>query len=258
MVCGTTGESPVLSHDEHTRIVKRAIDVVKGRIPIIAGTGSNSTAKAIELTREAKNLGADAALVVTPYYNKPTQEGLYAHFKAIASAVNIPVIVYNIPGRCVIDMKTETMARAAKDCANIIAVKDATADLTRPAAIKAQLGPDFLQFSGEDATVYDYLEQGGHGCISVTANLVPDLCAALHNAWMSGNKEEARKINERIMPLHKALFVETSPAPIKYALSRLGMCTDEVRLPLVPASEMARRAVDEAMAKAGIDLKKAA
>jgi 4-hydroxy-tetrahydrodipicolinate synthase len=225
--------------------------MVKGRVPVIAGTGTNSTAKTIELTTEAKKAGADAALVVTPYYNKPTQDGLYAHYKAVAEAVNIPIIIYNIPGRCVVDMKTETMARLAK-IPNIIGVKDATADMSRPVQVVKMIGPDFVQLSGEDATVIDFLEQGGHGCISVTSNVAPTLCAEMHRHWQKGEKKEAKAINERLMPLHKALFTETSPAPVKYALSALGLCTDEVRLPLVPASGNAREAVDEALEKTGL------
>jgi 4-hydroxy-tetrahydrodipicolinate synthase len=252
IACGTTGESPVLTHDEHNYIVGRCVSMVKGRVPVIAGTGTNSTAKTIELTKEAKKAGADAALVVTPYYNKPTQDGLYAHYKAVAEAVNIPIIIYNIPGRCVVDMKTETMAKLAK-IPNIIGVKDATADMSRPGQVVKMIGPDFIQLSGEDATVIDFLEQGGHGCISVTSNVAPTLCAEMHRHWQKGEKKEAKAINERLMPLHKALFVETSPAPVKYALSALGLCTDEVRLPLVPASPNARKAVDEALEKTGLN-----
>lgn len=251
VACGTTGESPTLTHDEHLYIVERSVAVVKGRVPIIAGSGSNSTAKTIELTREVRARGADGALVVTPYYNKPTQEGLYQHYRAVAEAVDIPVIVYNVPGRCAVDIKTETVARLA-EIPNIAGIKDATADLSRPAHLAQLAGPDFIQLSGEDATVCAFLAAGGHGCISVTSNIAPALCAQLHNAWKNGGAAEANQINDRLMPVHKALFVETSPAPVKYAAQLLGLCTDEVRLPLVPASTAARAAVTEALEKAGL------
>lgn len=257
VACGTTGESPTLTPDEHNYIVKRSIEVVKGRIPVIAGTGTNSTAKTLELTKKAKEAGADAALIVAPYYNKPTQDGLYAHYKTVAEAVNIPVILYNIPGRSVVDIKTETMARLAK-IKNIIGVKDATGNLQRPKEVFEQIGPDFIQLSGDDATTCDFLAVGGHGAISVTSDITPAPCAQMHKLWQEGKKDEARAINERLMPLHKGLFCETSPAPVKYGLSLLGLCTDEVRLPLVPASANARKIVEEAMEKAGIALKKAA
>lgn len=249
--CGTTGESPTLSHDEHNRVVARCIAVTKGRVPVIAGTGSNSTAEAIEMTASAKQAGADAALIVTPYYNKPTQEGLYAHYHTIAGAVEIPIIIYNIPGRSIVDMNVETMGRLAR-IPHIIGVKDATADMARIKKQAAACGEDFCQLSGEDATVVDFLEQGGVGCISVTSNIAPRLCADLHEAWMRGERETAKKINDSLMPLHKALFCETSPQPVKYAASLLGLCTDEVRLPLVRASEAARKAVDAAMAQVGL------
>lgn len=251
VACGTTGESPTLTNAEHLYIVERSVAVVKGRVPVIAGTGSNSTAKTIELTKEALARGADAALIVTPYYNKPTQEGLYQHYRLVAETVNIPIIIYNVPGRCAVDIKNETVARLA-ELPNIIGIKDATADLARPKQLADLAGPDFIQLSGEDPTVCGFLAAGGHGCISVTANIAPALCAQLHTAWMKGDKAEMARANERMMPLHKALFVETSPAPVKYAASRLGLCTDEVRLPLVPASPAARKAVDAAMDAAGL------
>lgn len=253
VICGTTGESPTLSHDEHMRIVERAVALVKGRIPVIAGTGSNSTQESINLTTHAHAAGADAALIVTPYYNKPTQEGLYAHYRAIAEAVpSMPIILYNIPGRSIVDIKSETMGRLAADFSNIIGVKDATADLERPAETRAACGDDFIQLSGEDATVLAFLEAGGHGCISVTSNIAPDDCAALHNAWAEGRSEDAAAIDQKLAPLHKALFIETSPQPAKYAASRLGLCQDEMRLPLLPASETARKAVDRAMEACGL------
>ncbi len=252
VACGTTGESPTLSHEEHKRILERAAAVVKNRVPLIAGTGSNSTREAVDFTQHAEKAGADAALVVTPYYNKPTQEGLYRHYKAVAESTALPVVIYNIPGRCVIDMKPETMARAAKDCANIVGVKDATCDLARVKQTFAACGGDFIQLSGEDGTAADFLREGGHGCISVTANAAPAECAAFQDAWAKGDKAAFETLDKKLAPLHKALFVETSPSPVKYACSRLGFGTDEVRLPLVPASAEARRAVDSAMQSCGL------
>jgi len=233
---GTTGESPTLSHAEHRRVVELCIEAAAKRVPIIAGTGSNSTAEAISLTQHAKDAGADAALVVTPYYNKPTQDGLFAHYTAIADAVEIPILIYNIPGRSVVDMTVETMARLAKH-PNIVGVKDATADLARPLATGTAIGWDFCQLSGEDATVLALLAGGGHGCISVTANVAPRMCAEMHNAWNAGETAKAIEINKRLFPLHRALFVESSPAPTKYALSVLGKIANELRLPLVRVRE---------------------
>jgi 4-hydroxy-tetrahydrodipicolinate synthase len=218
---------------------------------VIAGTGSNSTAEAIELTAHAKAAGADAALVVTPYYNKPTQEGLYQHYKAIHDAVDLPVIIYNIPGRCVVDMTVETMARLA-ELPRIVGVKDATNDLARPLRTRTEIGPDFCQLSGEDATVTGFLAQGGHGCISVTGNVAPRLCATMHEAWQAGDLARMGEIRDRLMPLHQALFCETSPAPVKFAASLLGKARDEVRLPLVPATAGARERVRAAMRQAGL------
>ena len=249
--CGTTGESPTLSHEEDMRVTALCVEVAAGRVPVVAGTGSNNTEEAISLTRSAKEAGADGALVVTPYYNKPTQDGLHAHYKAIHDAVEIPIVIYNIPGRCIVDMSAETMARLA-ELPNIVGVKDATADLTRPALTRQAIGPDFAQLSGEDATVVPFLAQGGHGCISVTANVAPRACAELHDAWQRGDLKSVETINERLMPLHKALFVETSPAPVKYAVSVLGRASDHVRLPLVAATETAREAVRKAMVHAGL------
>src|SRR5690242_13628951 len=231
--CGTTGESPTLNHEEHNRVVELCIEVAKGKVPVIAGTGSNSTAEAIELTRHAKQAGADAALVVTPYYNKPTQDGLYRHFKAINDAVDLPVIIYNIPPRSVIDMSVATMARLA-ELPNILGVKDATADLARPVRTRLAIGAQFCQLSGEDVTALPFLAQGGHGCISVTANVAPRLCSEMHDTWRKGDLAAALRINDRLMPLHDALFAETSPAPVKYAASLLGRSRPETRLPLAP------------------------
>lgn len=232
--------------EEHNLIVERTVAVVKGRIPVIAGTGTNSTTSTIESTLHAQQLGADAALVVTPYYNKPTQEGLYAHYKALHDATSIPVIIYNIPPRCVIDMSIDTMSRLA-GLPRIVGVKDATADLTRPTLLRNRVGPDFCQLSGEDGTALAFLAAGGHGCISVVSNIAPALCAQMQNAWVAGNMRKAEEIRDRLAPLIKSLFIETSPAPVKYAASKLGFGTDEVRLPLLPASQAARSAVDKAL-----------
>ena len=248
---GTTGESPTLSHDEHRRVVELCVEAVARRRPVIAGTGSNSTDEAISLTRHAKAAGADAALVVTPYYNKPTQEGLYAHYKAINDAVDLPIIIYNIPGRSVVDMGIETMARLAK-LPNIVGVKDATADIVRPLLTRAACGAEFCQLSGEDANAVAFLAHGGQGCISVTANVAPRLCAEMQEAWRAGRPAEALAIHHRLLPLHQALFCETSPAPAKYALSRLGRCAAEVRLPLVEIAERSRERVDAALAAVGL------
>lgn len=249
--CGTTGESPTLSHDEHMSIVKRCVDLVKKRIPVIAGTGSNSTKEAIELTRYAKEIGADGALIVTPYYNKPTQEGLFAHYKQIHDSVAIPIILYNIPGRCVIDMNTDTMARLAA-LPQIVGVKDATGDLARPLETARKCGSDFIQLSGNDDTVSAFLAQGGHGVISVMSNIAPELCAELQNAWSNGDLKTMAKARDKLGPLGKDLFCESNPAPVKYGASKLGLCSDEVRMPLLPASKAAREKVDAAMDYAGL------
>lgn len=249
--CGTTGESPTLSHDEHKRVVELCVEVAKGKIPVIAGTGSNSTDEAIALTRHAKQAGADAALVVAPYYNKPSQEGLFRHYEAIVNAVDLPVIVYNIPGRSVVNISVETFARLAK-LPNIVGVKDATADLARPLQMRVALGDKFCQLSGEDATATAFNAQGGVGCISVTSNIAPKLCADMQNAWATGDLATCFALRDKLMPIHDAMFCETSPAPVKYAASLLGKSTDQVRLPLVPASEAARAKVKAALAQAGL------
>ncbi|HEV7370982.1 4-hydroxy-tetrahydrodipicolinate synthase [Arenibaculum sp.] len=248
---GTTGESPTLSHEEHMRIVELCIEASAGRVPVIAGTGSNSTDEAIMLSRHAKQAGADAVLVVTPYYNRPTQEGLYQHFKAIHDAVDVPIIIYNIPPRSAVDMSVATMARLAK-LPNIVGVKDATADLARPLRTRIEIGPEFCQLSGEDATVAAFLAQGGHGCISVTANVAPAQCAALHKAWQAQDFATVERLRDQLMPLHHAMFVESSPSPVKYAASLLGLCSEEVRLPLVTVSDATRAVVRDAMVKAGV------
>ncbi len=249
--CGTTGESPTLSHDEHMRVVELCVEVAKGRVPVIAGTGSNSTSEAIELTKHAKRAGADGALVVTPYYNKPTQDGLLLHFRAIADAVEIPIVIYNIPGRSVVDMTTATMAQLAKH-PNIVGVKDATADLNRPIRTRLELGEDFVQLSGEDGTAVAFLAHGGVGCISVTANIAPSLCAQMQDAWQLGSYEDVFRLRDVLMPLHDAMFVETSPAPVKYAAYLLGKCQAETRLPLAPLSVKSRARVEEAMRQTGL------
>jgi 4-hydroxy-tetrahydrodipicolinate synthase len=249
--CGTTGESPTLSHEEHRHVVELCIEVAHGKRPVIAGTGSNSTDEAIELTRHAKKAGADAALIVCPYYNRPTQEGLYLHFKAIHDAVDLPIVIYNIPVRCAVDMSVETMSRLAK-LPNVIGVKDATNDLTRPAKTLRAIGKDFCQLSGEDATAVPFLAQGGVGCISVTANVAPRQLSEMHEAWQSGKVSTVQTVNERLMPLHEALFVETSPAPVKYAASLLGHCAPNCRLPLAPVGDATRAKVKAAMTGAGL------
>ena len=247
---GTTGESPTLSHDEHKRVVELCIDVADKRVPIIAGAGSNSTAEAKELTEHAKSAGADAALVVTPYYNKPTQEGLFRHFEAL-NDVGLPIIIYNIPGRSVIDMSVETMARCA-ELENVIGVKDATAAVNRATEQKMACGDDFCQLSGEDVTQLGFLAQGGVGCISVTANVAPKLMSEMHEAWQKGDIVGAQSINERLTPLHVDLFCEANPGPVKYGASLLGKCEEELRLPLVPITEESRGKVERAMRHAGL------
>jgi 4-hydroxy-tetrahydrodipicolinate synthase len=248
---GTTGESPTLSHDEHKRVTELCVAIAGGRVPVIAGTGSNSTAEAIEFTRHAKEAGADAALVVTPYYNKPTQEGLYAHYKAIHDSADIPIVIYNIPGRSVIDMSQDTLARLA-ELPNIVGIKDATANLARVSSTRLLLGPQFCQLSGEDATVLGFMAHGGHGCISVTANVAPRLLSDFHNAWAEGRTLDALAIHDQLMPLHIALFLESSPGPVKYAMSLLGKSADELRLPLVPPTDQTKDRVRTAMKAAGL------
>ncbi len=249
--CGTTGESPTLDHVEHKRVVETCIDAAAGRVPVIAGTVSNSTAEAIELTRHAKHAGATAALVITPYYNKPTQDGLYRHYVAIAEAVDLPIVIYNIPARSVIDMTVDTMARLAK-LPQIVGVKDATADLTRPIRTRLAIGSGFCQLSGEDGTALPFLAAGGHGCISVTANVAPKLCSQMQRAWRDGDVTTAMALQDRLMPLHGALFCETNPAPVKFAGSLLGKCTPDCRLPIAPMTEASRETVRKAMVQVGL------
>jgi 4-hydroxy-tetrahydrodipicolinate synthase len=248
---GTTGESPTLTHAEHKRVVEITIATAKGRVPVIAGAGSNSTAEAIDFTRHAKAVGADAALVVTPYYNKPTQEGMYLHFSAIADAVDLPIIIYNIPPRSVVDMSVETMARLARH-PNIVGVKDATANLTRPLHTRRACGTAFCQLSGEDHTAVSFLAAGGAGCISVTGNVAPRLCSEMHIAWQEGRLHDAMAIQDRLVPLHDAMFAETSPGPVKYAASLLGHGSAHCRLPLAPLGEATAARVRGAMSDAGL------
>jgi 4-hydroxy-tetrahydrodipicolinate synthase len=248
---GTTGESPTLSHQEHDRVVEICVEETKGRVPVIAGAGSNSTAEAVAFSRNAEKVGADALLIVTPYYNKPTQEGLYQHYKAINDAVGIPIVIYNIPGRSVIDMSVETMARLF-ELKNIAGVKDATANVARVSLQRQAMGPDFVQLSGEDATALGFMAHGGHGCISVTSNIAPRLCSAMQESCLRGDYAAALQVQDRLMPLHTAIFIETNPSPTKYALSALGRMSDEVRLPMLPVSDGTRQAVRSAMVHAGL------
>ncbi|HEY1720849.1 MAG TPA: 4-hydroxy-tetrahydrodipicolinate synthase [Magnetospirillaceae bacterium] len=248
---GTTGESPTLSHDEHNRVVELCIEAAKGRVPVIAGAGSNSTEEAISLTKHAKKAGAAAALHVVPYYNKPTQEGMYQHFKAIHDAVDLPIIIYNIPGRVVVEMNIDTMARLAK-LPNIVGVKDSTNDVSRVTRTRVAIGEKFCQLSGEDANITGFLMQGGHGCISVTANIAPGLCAKLHDAWAARDLDTVATIRDRLAPLHDSMFVETNPSPVKYAASLLGKCAEDVRLPMVGVSDANKQKVQAAMRNAGL------
>lgn len=249
--CGTTGESPTLSHDEHMRVVELCVQEANGKVPVVAGAGSNSTAEALLLTRHAKDVGADAVLSVTGYYNKPSQEGLYHHYATIAEAVDIPIILYNIPGRAIVEIAVETMVRLSK-IANIIGVKDATANLARPSRERVACGPDWRMMSGEDATSLGYMAHGGHGCISVTANVAPKLCAQFQEACMAKNFDAALAIQDKLIGLHDAMFCEPSPGPVKYAASVLGLCHNEVRLPMMPATEGAQKRIRDAMAGAGL------
>src|SRR5471032_774600 len=249
--CGTTGESPTLSHEEHMRVIELCVEEAKGRVPVIAGAGSNATDEAIALTRHAKEVGCDAVLSVTGYYNKPSQEGQYRHFMAIADAVDIPILLYNIPGRAIVEIAVETMARLAKH-PNIIGVKDATANLMRPTRERNACGKSWRLISGEDGTALGYMAHGGHGCISVTANVAPRLCAEFQDACLRGAFDRARELQDKLMPLHDAMFCEPSPAPAKYAVSLLGYCTPEVRLPLVELTDAGRAQVRAAMQGCGL------
>ena len=249
---GTTGESPTLTHEEHEKVIELCIKEAKGKIPVIAGTGSNSTAEAISLTKHAEKVGADAALIVTPYYNKPTQEGLYQHYKAINDNCGIPIIIYNIPSRSVIDMTVETMTRLF-ELKNIIGVKDATGNLDRVNQQKEKMGNDFIQLTGEDGNVLEFNKRGGVGCISVTANIAPKLCSDFQKFSFSKNNnelKEAERINELLQPVHKSLFIESNPSPVKYAAKLLNLCSDDVRLPLVKVTDSTKEAIKEALQSA--------
>lgn len=255
---GTTGECPTLSHEEHKHVVELCIKTAKKRVPVIAGAGSNSTSEAIDFTRHAKKAGADAVLHVTGYYNKPTQEGLYQHFKAVSDAVDIPIFLYNVPPRTIIDISAATMGRCAK-LKNVVGVKDATANVSRVTLQRIACGKEFVQLSGEDATALGFNVHGGVGCISVTSNVAPRLCSEFQSACLKEDWKKSREIQDRLMPLHDALFCETSPGPVKHAASRLGLCSAETRLPLVPIAEESKKKVDAALVSVGLsNLAKAA
>ena len=248
---GTTGESPTLSHDEHKKLIEVCIEQSNGRVPVIAGAGSNSTSEAVDFVKHACSAGADGLLVVTPYYNKPTQSGLLAHYNELIKHASKPIIIYDIPGRSVIQMTDETMAKLAQD-QFIVGVKDATADLTRPTRLQNVISDDFIQLSGEDGTALAYLAAGGHGCISVTANIAPNFLSKMHNAWKQGDINTAQEINKKLMPLHDALFCETSPGPLKYAASLLGICSSDARLPIVEIEEDSKLKVKDALKQTGL------
>ena len=249
---GTTGENPAVSHDEHRRVVEICVKVANKRVPVIAGAGSNSTSEAVELTRFAEKIGADAVLSVVPYYNKPTQEGMFQHFSAVATATALPIILYSVPGRTVVDLTVDTIARLREAHDNIVGVKDATADLSRATAQRVRLGKDFILLSGEDITALGFNAHGGTGCISVTANVAPKLLSQFQNACQQGNYALALELQDKLAPLHKAIFLEGNPGGVKYAASRLGLCRNEFRLPVVPVSKGTEQAIDEAMAHAGL------
>ncbi len=249
---GTTGESPTVSHEEHRRVIELTVEVAAKRVPVIAGAGSNSTREAIQLAEFAEKAGADGILTIVPYYNKPNQEGQFEHFRAIAKATSLPVILYSVPGRTVVDLTVDTIKRLRDECPNIVGVKDATSDMSRASLQRLALGEEFILLSGEDSTALGFNAHGGRGCISVTANVAPALCAAFQNACLSGDFGTALTLQDRLAPLHKALFIEPSPAGVKYAASRLGLCSGELRLPMVPVSEAARKAIDDALVHAGL------
>ena len=248
---GTTGETATLSHDEHRKVVSLCVETARGRVPVIAGAGSNSTTEAIELAGHAKAAGAQGALVVTPYYNRPSQEGLFAHYAAIAAAVDLPVVVYNVPSRTGVDIANATLERLAV-LSNIVGIKDATSDMTRVSQQRLLCGDEWILLSGDDPTALGYIAHGGHGCISVTANVAPAECAAFYNACLAGQFETAREAQDRLYDLHKALFLDASPSPTKFALAHLGLCDEEVRLPIAPCAEGVRPAILQAMRTAGV------
>ena len=249
---GTTGESPTVSHEEHRRVIEICVDVADRRVPVIAGAGSNSTDEAISLTKFAEDIGADAVLSVVPYYNKPTQEGLFQHFSAIARSTALPIILYSVPGRTVVDLSVDTIARLRDAHANIVGIKDATASMEKASLERSKLGPDFILLSGEDMTALGFMAHGGHGCISVTSNVAPKLCAQFQNACMQGNYAAALMLQDKLVPLHKALFLENNPGGVKYVASKLGLCRNEFRLPVVPISASNEKAIDLALSHAGI------
>jgi 4-hydroxy-tetrahydrodipicolinate synthase len=249
--CGTTGECATLSHEEHIRVIELCVEATAGRVPVIAGAGSNATSEAIHLAKAAKAAGADAMLSVAPYYNRPNQEGMYAHFKAIHDAVELPIVLYNVPGRTIADISVETMGRLAH-LPRVIGVKDATGDMTRISRHRALGGSSFIQLSGDDPSAVGHYAHGGKGCISVTANVAPALCAQMQNALAQGAFDTAREIDDKLAPLHRALFLEPSPAPTKYAASLLGLCTDEVRLPILTCSDGVQAQIRDAMKHAGL------
>lgn len=248
---GTTGETATLSHDEHRRVVELCVETARGRVPVIAGAGSNYTREAIELAAHAKAVGADAALVVAPYYNRPSQEGIYRHYAAINDAVQLPLLVYNVPSRTGVDITNATLARLSA-LPNIVGIKDATGDMTRVSQQRLDCCPDWIMLSGDDPSALGYIAHGGHGCISVTANVAPTQCAAFYEACLEGDFETARRVQDELIALHKALFLDASPAPTKFALAELGLCSDEARLPIAPCAEAARPVILEAMRTAGV------
>ncbi len=249
---GTTGESPTVNHEEHRRVIEICVEVAAKRVPVIAGAGSNSTAEAVELAQHAETVGADAVLSVVPYYNKPNQEGLFQHFAAVAAATSLPVILYSVPGRTVVDIAVDTMARLRDAFSNIVGVKDATSDMGKASLTRARLGKDFVLLSGEDITALGFNAHGGMGCISVTANVAPRLCAALQNACQQGNYAAALDVQDKLVPLHRALFLEPNPTGVKYAAARLGLCRNELRLPLAPVARSTEEAIDDALSRAGL------
>jgi len=255
--CGTTGEAPTLSDEEYALLTRLCREVVNGKVPVIAGCGSNSTQHAVHLTAQAQNAGADAALHVVPYYNKPSQEGLYQHFKTIHDNSDLPIFIYNIPGRSIVNMTADTMARLA-ELQRIVGVKDATGNLQTPLKTRQKCGPDFIQLSGNDDTALAFLAQGGVGCISVVSNIAPSLCAKMQAAWRNGDIATAQKINDQLMPLIEVLFVETSPSPVKYAASLIGKCRNELRLPMVPVSKANEKQIKDAMVQSILDMVEAA
>ena len=249
---GTTGETATLSHDEHHRVVELCVTTAAGRVPVIAGAGSNSTAEAIELARHAKAIGADAVLAVTGYYNRPSPEGIYQHFAAMDAAVDIPIVIYNVPTRTIVDLSNELVERLAK-LPHVIGIKDATGDMSRPSLQRLTCGPDWQMLSGDDPTALGYIAHGGHGCISVTANVAPEACAAFFNACLAGDWETARTWQDRLVRLHKGLFLDASPSPTKWALSQLGLCSEETRLPIAPCADAVKPAILAAMREAGVE-----